>query len=841
MLFYSPFKEINIMNKEQNTPMIQAFLEIKKQYPDKLVFYRMGDFYELFYEDAIEASKILGITLTKRGQSNGLPIPMAGVPFHSVETYLNKALKSGKSIVLCEQVGEPGKGLMERQVSKIITPGTAIEQGVLDNKETRYLMVLFKRNDMVDLSWINFSTGEIWCNSVPISSFYEEINNISPSEVLIPEKQLVHFNLPNFNVNGVNDWEFDHVICGQTMINMFGEHYSHKFGLQNKHVTIPITVLINYLKETQKTEINHINQIKWFRKDDFLQIDSNTKKHLELTSTNLSSGLSLWECIDYCTTSMGSRRLKEWINNPTKSISTIENRLNIVEYLSSDSKPYVNLQSIASNWCDVERIAARISLKTVKPRELALLRDTLRTMPKLSNWINSLPINLKGFIEHSIPSDAILKILERYLLEEPNVWVRDGLVIASGVDTELDECRNLQDGHNTFLKEYEKQEKLSSGISTLKVEHNQAQGFFISITNSNIEKVPSYYKRKQTLKNSERYTTKELISYEEKALSAQSRALAREKYLYAQLLQKLQPYIPTLQKQAKILSEWDILAGFAQQALDKNYKRPKFNTENKITMIEGVHPIVELKNKNFIPNSLSLSRSNNVAIITGPNMGGKSTVMRQIALLTIMSHLGSFVPAKEFSIPNDIDAIFTRIGSGDDISNGRSTFMVEMTETSFIVNNATQNSLILIDELGRGTATYDGLSLAWSIAQYLGVQKNAFLLFATHYLEITELSILFPNIKNFHVGAIDYEDKVIFTHKLESGSANKSYGIHVAELAGLNEEIINVAKQKLHKLEGVNIKSKTTSSIEEELKNLDVLSMTPLQAINWIMSKKNEL
>lgn len=828
------------MKKDQNTPMIQAFLEVKNQYPDKLVFYRMGDFYELFYDDAVEASKILGITLTKRGQSNGNPIPMAGVPFHSVESYLNKALKAGKSIVLCEQVGEAGKGLMERQVSKILTPGTAIEQGVLDNKETRYLMVVFKRNEFVDLSWINFSTGEIWCNTVPFPSFYDEVNNISPSEILISEKQLINFHLPNFTVNTIPSWEFDQITCEQNIIRMFGEHYKHKFGLVNNLVVVPISILINYLQETQKTEVNHINQIKWFKKNEFLQLDYNTKKHLELINSN-NYGPSLWECLDYCTTPMGSRRLKEWISYPTKNTTTIEHRLNIVEYLYSDKKPYVSWQSIASTWCDIERITARISLKTVKPRELASLRDTLRSMPKLISWIQQLPLNLRGFVEHSIPNDAILKLLERYLLEEPNAWVRDGQVIANGLDTELDECRKLQDGHSNFLKDYEKQEKIATGISNLKVEYNQAQGFFISITNSNIEKAPSHYKRKQTLKNCERYTTKELMNYEEKALSARSKALLREKFLYSQLLQKLQHYILALQKQTKILTEWDILASFAQMAHENNYIRPKFNNQNYIKMVDGLHPIVSRKINNFVPNSIYLETNNNVAIITGPNMGGKSTFMRQLALLTVMSHIGSFVPAKEFNIHENIDAIFTRIGAGDDISHGRSTFMVEMTETSYIVNNATKNSLVLIDELGRGTATYDGLSLAWSIAQYLGVKTGSFLLFATHYLELTELSELFSNIKNYRVNAIEHEEHIIFTHKLELGSANKSYGIHVAELAGINEYIIGIAKQKLNTLEGQESVKKSVCSISEELKNLDVLGMTPIQALNWIMSKKNEL
>jgi len=825
-----------------HTPMMQAFLKVKQEYPNNLVFYRMGDFYELFFEDAVIASKALGITLTKRGTSCGEPIQMAGVPFHAVDTYLNKAVKKGYSVVICEQVGEPGGGkIMERKVSRIITPGTIIDSGLLEDKEIKYLASVFKRGTKVDIAWINFSSGEIWCNQIDFTSVKDELLKINPSEILVSDKQISYFPFPDgISITEVPDWEYDAILAQKNMVHLFGEQYLHRFGLQENNISCVISSLLNYLKETQCTEINHIQNIKWMQNDEFIQLDNNTKKHLELISS--SNDKTLWSIIDICATPMGSRKLKEWISQPIRNNVTINSRLDRVEFLKNESKPYLGWQNIAKDWCDIERISTRISLKTVRPRELLSLRDTLRTMPKLVSWSENLPAQLKGFFSHAIPSDSISKILEKYLLDEPSAWIRDGNVIANGVDSELDECRELQKGHNTFLKEFESKEKLKFNIPNLKVEYNSAQGFFISISNSHLDKVPENYKRRQTLKNCERFTTEELKIYEEKALSANDRALTREKFLYTQLLQNLQLYVPILQKQAKILAEWDILSSFAQIAYENNYSRPTFNSNKTLTMIDGRHPVIEQLQSNFVPNTIILSHELNLAIITGPNMGGKSTIMRQLALLTIMSHIGSFVPAKEFNSP-DIDAIYTRIGANDDIAHGRSTFMVEMTESAYIINNATENSLVLLDELGRGTATYDGLSLAWSISQYLGNRKKSYTLFATHYLEMTDLPNIYDNMKNYHVSAVDQGDTIIFTHLLEEGAANKSYGLHVAELAGINIEILSNAKSKLKELELSKenpLPFKSNSNFENELSNLDILNMTPIQAIEWLNQKQKQ-
>ncbi len=826
------------MNKP--TPMMKAFLEIKEKYPDKLVFYRLGDFYELFYNDAVIASKVLGITLTKRGGTTDNPIPMAGVPFHAVDSYLQKAVKKGHSVVICEQVGEAGKGLMEREVTRIITPGTVIDSGIIDEKETKYLASIFKRGKNIEIAWVNFSSGELWCNQIDSDDLYNEIKKINPSEILVSEKQLPFLLFPEgIAITEIPEWEYDKTISTKNITQLFGEQYIHRFGLENENIVCVISSLLNYLKETQCTEITHIQNIKWVVDTDYIQLDGNTQKHLELTTSNTE--YTLWNILDHCSTSMGSRKLKEWINSPTRNKELLKSRLDRVEFLASDTKPYLSWKNIAQGWCDIERTSTKIALKTVRPRELAALRDTLRTMPKLSAWSELLPAQLKGFLAHAIPSDSIIKILDKYLLEEPSAWVREGKVIANGVDSILDECREMQKGHSKFLKDFEEEEKKRTNIANLKVEHNNAQGFFISISNSHLSKIPSNYKRKQTLKNGERFITEELRLYEEKALSANDKALQREKFLYTQLLQKLQPHVQFLMKQAKILAEWDVLASFAQSAIENKYSKPLFNDENQLIMIEGRHPVIERLQNNFVPNSIEINRNENLAIITGPNMGGKSTIMRQIALLTIMAHIGSFVPAKIFSVPT-IDAIFTRIGAADDIAHGRSTFMVEMTESAYIINNSTENSLVLLDELGRGTATYDGLSLAWSIAQYLGNKKKSYTLFATHYLEMTKLPDIYNNVTNYHVSAVDSGDEIVFTHFLERGAANKSYGLHVAELAGIHSEILTQAKTKLKELESTDKKlNSSPTCLEEELRNLDIFNMTPIQAMEWLNNKQKEL
>lgn len=833
---------MNDADISKHTPMMQSYLKIKKEYPDKLVFYRMGDFYEMFFDDAVLASKVLGITLTKRGKSNDTPIQMAGIPFHAVDSYLQKAVNKGCSVVICEQTpSDNPKGIMERYVSKIITPGTLIDTGVLDSKDICYLMSIYLRGSYIEMAWSNFSSGEIWCNKVDKKDYINEILRINPSEIIISENQYNSLYIPDsISVTKTPDWNFDKVMSEETMKTAFGSQYIHQYGLLDTNISCVISCLMNYMKETQRSEIRHIQNIKWLKSDDYLQIDNNSKRHLEITTT--SNKNTLWSILDRCSTSMGSRTLKEWLNNPIKNRDTLNSRFDRIDYLKSDSKPYIGWKTIATDWCDLERISTKVALRTVKPRELTALRNTLRGMPTLVSWGDRMPVHLKGFFQYAIPNEAINKLLEKYLKEEPSVWIRDGDVIADGVDPELDQCRKMQNGHSEFLKEYEKEEKIRTGIPNLRVEYNNAQGFFISISNSHLEKIPDNYKRKQTLKNAERFITSELKEYEEKALSANERALNREKVLFDQLLDKLQPYISILQKQAKVLAEWDVLCAFADIADEHSFIRPTFNETNTLNMGNGRHPVLLSIQKDFVPNSVCLNKDQNMMIITGPNMGGKSTVMRQLALLVVMTHIGSFVPASDFSCP-DIDAIFTRIGANDDIANGRSTFMVEMSETAYILNNATEKSLVLLDELGRGTATYDGLSLAWSTAEYLANKTHAYTLFATHYLEMTTLPTIYKNIKNAHVSAIDHEKHLVFTHLLEDGPANRSYGIHVAELAGINHSVLNNARLKLSSLENNEHKKEmvTNGNLEKELLSLDIVNMSPIQVMTWINNKQKEL
>lgn len=845
---------------EKNSPMMQAYMRLKNDYQDKFLFYQMGDFFELFFDDAVEASHLLDITLTRRGKSEDNVIPMAGVPFHSVDSYIQKALSSGKSVVLAEQVGEPtpGKGIMERKVSRIVTPGTVLDNSLLEPKDTKYLCSIYERSKSLEVSWVNFASGEIWSTKTTHDKILETLLKINPAEILVSNKQIGKIQLPkDIPVSIIDDWEYDLSISHSIMGNLWGEHYLFHFGLPDINCTATIVSLITYLKSTQGTEIRHIQNIKWFKSEEFLQVDNTSKQHLEVVSSMGKN--NLWNSLDYCATAMGSRMLKDWLNNPIKQTSILESRFNRIDYLKGEGSPFLSWKGIAQEWCDIERVTAKIGLKTARPRELAGLRDTLRTMPKILAWSDKMPPQLKGYFSYAIPNDSILKLLEKFLMEEPSSWIRDGNVIANGVDGDLDEYRNLQTGHSTFLKEFEEKEKVTHKIPNLKVDYNSAQGFFISISNSHIEKVPSHYIRRQTLKNAERYTTEELKVYEAKALSAKDKSMSLEKALYSKLLDKLQPYIAILQKQARVLAEWDVLASLAEVAQREGYCRPSFQANASIVMVEGKHPIVSMNNKDFIPNCLELTHTENVAIITGPNMGGKSTLMRQLALLVIMAHIGSFVPAKEFIVP-DIDAIFTRIGASDDIANGRSTFMVEMGESAYILNNATEKSLVLLDELGRGTATYDGLSLAWSIARHLANKINAYTLFATHYLEMTELTKELKNVKNYRVGAIETGESIIFTYQIEEGSASRSYGLHVAQLAGITPEVLRNAGEKLKELEAkgavhnssavglsstvrnnMAVNNDSVSDLEQELSTINLNNMTAKDALDWLYEKQTQL
>lgn len=832
--------------------MMQAYMDIKNQYPDFLVFYRMGDFYELFFEDAVNASKYLGITLTQRGKVDGKPIPMAGIPFHASDIYIQKAINNGISVVICEQFvddnPENKKGLMKREVAKIITPGTAVETGLIDDKEIKYIACVYKKQNNFDISWIDFASGEIFLNSIPLENINDEILKINPKEILISEKQLDFLNLPKeIIVKSLAQWEFDQTIAHSNLQSIFGPQYLNLYQIPNNNCITVLSALINYITSIEKEKINHIQNIRWIKNNDFIQINYSAQKTLELFNGNNS----LFNCLDLCSTAMGSRTLKKWIQNPILDREILKSRLDRVDFLKNGNH-FISWDELAQNWCDIERSATKIAQRSIRPRELATLRDTLRQIPKLKSWAECIPPHLKGYFVNAFIKDNVLQIIEKYLSLEPSAWLRDGNVIASGIDPQLDEARNLQAGGLEFLKKLEFQEKNNTGIPTLKVEYNSAQGFFISISNSHTSKAPNHYKKKQELKNCFRYTTEELMEYEEKFLSSQTRALQREKILWTQMLDKLKPYISSLQKQAKTLAEWDVLSCFAKSAHLFNYNRPDFQQENvkEFQLIQARHPVVEKSLENFVPIDIHIDNNTNLIIITGPNMGGKSTAMRTVALLSIMAHIGSFVPAKQFHCPT-IDSIFTRIGAQDDLSAGQSTFMVEMMEIASILKNSTDKSLVLIDELGRGTSTFDGLSLAWSSAKHLAQNICCKTLFATHYLEMTDLDKIVP-AKNYHVSATqDIQGNIVFEHLLLEGKAKKSYGIEVAKLAGVDPQVISCASEKLETLEQSSnishpIQMNSLNNIDcSTIKNIilkqDLGQTTPMQALNILYELQQKI
>lgn len=832
---------------ESNTPMMQAYMEIKNNYPDMFVFYRMGDFYELFFDDAVNASKYLGITLTQRGKVNGKPIPMAGVPFHAVDNYIQKAITQNFSVVMCEQFVDDNpnnkKGLMKREVAKIITPGTAVETGFIDDKEIKYIASIYKRSNTLDIAWIDFASGELFANTIPFENSVDEILKINPKELLICEKQLEFFNLPkNILIKPMADWDYDITIADNNLKNLFGQQYLSLFSIPNKNASSTISCLLNYISSIEKDKINHIQNIKWIKNQDYVQLNYSAIKTLELVDGNNS----LLNSIDLCSTPMGSRLLKNWILNPIRDTEVLQSRFDRVNFLKNDY--FISWSEMANSWCDIERMATKIAQKSIRPKELSSLRQTLREMPKLKSWSDNLPQQLKGFLTNAFIKDNVLQILEKYLMQEPNTWLRDGDVISNGIDTELDDARKMQKGGLDFLKKLESEEKVKTSIPTLKVEYNSAQGFYISVSLSHVNKIPKEYIKKQELKNNFRYTTDELMKYEEKFLSSQIRALQREKILYFQMLDKLNPYISSLQKQAKTLAEWDVLCSFAKSAKLLNYCMPEFVNKETLIIEQGRHPVVEKVINDFVPIDLQINQDTNLIIITGPNMGGKSTAMRTCALLSIMAHIGSFVPAKKFETQN-LDAIFTRIGAQDDLASGQSTFMIEMMETANILKNSTKSSLVLIDELGRGTSTFDGLSLAYSSAKHLAQKIKCKTIFATHYQEITDLENELDSVKNYHVSAtIDDNHNIIFEHLLKSGKAKKSYGIEVARLAGVDLDVISCAKNKLNSLENKNfinkeniVSNNNELNINLEIKNIDFSNLTPMQAMNILYSLQQKL
>jgi len=802
--------------------MMQQYLRLKAQYPDTLMFYRMGDFYELFFDDAEKAAKLLDITLTRRGISAGIPVKMAGVPYHAVEQYLARLVSLGLSVAICEQIGDSNitKGLVERGVTRIITPGTLTDTALLEEKRDCVLLALDLHDGTLGLAWLNLAAGNFRVMETLPHNLSSELERLKPAEILLSESLDASFLTNEVGaLKRLPSWQFDADTATRKLAEQFQTRDLSGFGCDGLCPSLSAAgALLDYVRLTQGANIVHVRALQVERDGTYLRMDATTRRNLEISETiRGEKSPTLLSLLDTCSTNMGSRLLRHWLHHPLRDLVTIRHRLDDVSTLIGrpGSVPYLVVRGYLKSVVDIERITARIAFQSARPRDLSGLRDSLKRLPEIiSSLVECSSEHMAMLAKAMTPEAALLSLLEGALHDEPNTMLRDGNVIADGYDIELDELRAIQNNCGEFLLQLELREKTRTGIPNLKVEYNRVHGFYIEVTNSHSEKIPEDYSRRQTLKNAERYITPELKTFEDRALSAKDRSLAREKLLFAAILDTLIPYVSHLQEVALSVAELDVLATFAERALTLNYTAPIFTSEAIIKIEEGRHPVVENQVDNFITNNVKLGDRRQMLVITGPNMGGKSTYMRQVALIALLAHCGSFVPAKSSCICL-LDQIFTRIGASDDLASGRSTFMVEMTEAANILHNATAQSLVLMDEVGRGTSTLDGLALAFAIAQHLLEKNRSYTLFATHYSELSRLVEKFTQVANVHFDAIEHKQRIIFLHAVNEGPANQSYGLQVAALAGIPELTILAAKEHLVRFKLENL---------EERSNLDLFS-----------------
>lgn len=851
---------VDNMNLDSHTPMMQQYLKIKAQHPDILLFYRMGDFYEMFFDDARRVSQLLDISLTRRGTTAGEPIPMAGVPYHSVESYLAKLVNLGESVAICEQIGDPAtsKGPVERKVLRIVTPGTISDEALLQERQDNLLAAIWQDGKGFGYATLDIGSGRFRLSEpVNIQAMQAELQRTNPAELLYPE---------NFTDNSLLEgrcglrrrplWEFELDTARQQLNRQFATRDLIGFGVENSiHGLRAAGCLLQYAKDTQRTTLPHIRTITLEREQDGIILDVTTRRNLEITQ-NLSGGMenTLASVLDGTVTPMGSRMLKRWLHMPVRDTLELQRRQQIIATVMECSG---DLQVILRQMGDLERILARLALYTARPRDLARMRQTFQQLPALQALLRLLSgEHIRQISEDISEFPELCQLLEQAIVESPPVLVRDGGVIATGYHQELDEWWALADGATDYLERLEIREREKLGIDTLKVGFNAVHGYYIQVSRAQSRLVPIHYVRRQTLKNAERYIIPELKEYEDKVLTAKSKALALEKQLYDELFELLLPHLEKLQHCASALAQLDVLVNLAVRAENLNYTCPTFTSKPGIHIIAGRHPVVEqVLDQPFIANPLQLSSQRRMLIITGPNMGGKSTYMRQTALIVLLAHIGSFVPAQSAKI-GPIDRIFTRIGASDDLASGRSTFMVEMTETANILHNATENSLVLMDEIGRGTSTYDGLSLAWACAETLANRIKALTLFATHYFELTTLPEKIAGVLNVHLDAVEHGDTIAFMHSVQDGAASKSYGLAVAALAGVPKDVIRRARQKLRELESLadsvastQIDGSQMSLLPEQesvpaldaLTTLDPDTLTPRQALEWVYRLKNLL
>lgn len=788
-----------------HTPMMQQYLGLKSEHPDILLFYRMGDFYELFYDDAKKAAALLDISLTKRGQSAGTPIPMAGVPYHAVEGYLARLVQLGESVAICEQIGDPAtsKGPVERKVVRIVTPGTVTDEALLNERQDNLLCAITQLRGQYGLAQLDISSGRFLLNQADSADDLAALlQRLNPAELLYSEDFADEALLQKRKgARRRPVWEFDLATAKRLLCQQFATKDLLSFGVDDAPVALMAAgCVMQYVNDTQRAALPHIRAIALERSQDNIILDAATRRNLELTQ-NLAGNFehTLAAVLDRSQTAMGSRLLKRWIHAPLRDQQQVNARLDAVSELSSE---FDTLQPALKQIGDIERVIARLALRSARPRDFARLRQALQQLPALAPELSSLhSAQLSQIAQAALPMPELCQLLERAIVEAPPVLIRDGGVIASGYHQELDEWRALSQGATDYLEQLELRERERTGIASLKVGFNKVHGFYIETGRSADTKVPPEYVRRQTLKNNERYIIPELKEYEDKVLGSQSKALALEKQLYEQLFELTAPYLAQLQQLSQALAELDVLCTFAERADSLHYQRPLLTETPGIVLEQARHPVVEqVLSEPFIANPLQLNANRRMLMITGPNMGGKSTYMRQTALIVLMAYIGCFVPAQQAHI-GPIDRIFTRIGASDDLASGRSTFMVEMTETATILHHATEHSLVLMDEIGRGTSTYDGLSLAWACADYLATKIKAFTLFATHYFELTQLASQLPALANVHLDAVEHGDGIVFMHHVQDGAASKSFGLQVAQLAGVPKAVIQRARQKLQQLE----------------------------------------
>lgn len=866
------------VSTEQHTPMMQQYFRIKAEHPTELVFYRMGDFYEMFFDDAKLAARVLDVTLTARGKSGGEPIPMAGIPYHAAEGYLAKLVKQGISVAICEQIGDPStsKGPVERKVVRVVTPGTVSDEALLDAGRDNLLVAVAAFEDQYGIASLDMGSGRFAVLEVGSDlELISELERLRPAELLMPESMQLQ-SLPQKGLRKRPDWEFDWQTGRRLLTGHFGTKDLVAFGCD--HLTAGIAAagcLYNYAKETQRADLNHLSAPVIEHLDDTVAMDSATRKNLELDMNLLGQEEhTLFAVLNSTTTAMGSRLLRRWLHRPLRNLELLTARQDAIAALLHNYT-FERCRKPLKHIGDLERILGRIALRSARPRDLSRLGASLAVLPQLQSELLGVDAELiQQLANHAAEFPELVDTLEKAIVENPPVVMRDGGVIAEGYDAELDELRNISSNAGEFLVRLEEQEKQRTGIPTLKVGYNRVHGYYIEISRGQSSKAPAEYIRRQTLKNAERFITPELKEFEDKALSAKSRALTREKALYEELIERVNHDLLPLQMSAAAISELDLLACLAERADQLNYCRPELQYTPGIHIVEGRHPVVEqVLETPFVPNNLGLDDDTRMLIITGPNMGGKSTYMRQTALIVLLAQVGSFVPASHCRL-GLVDRIFTRIGSSDDLAGGRSTFMVEMTETANILHNATANSLVLMDEIGRGTSTYDGLSLAWACAEHLARKVCAFTLFATHYFEITSLPERISAMANVHLDATEHHDNIVFLHNIRTGPANKSYGLQVAKLAGIPQPVLDCAKLQLARLEqgapasqpAASVQSHATevpstkakqtahkkvqpdlfasmapSEVEQKLKALNLDQLTPFAALQLLYDLKSRV